>query len=540
MSSGDFMFHANRMEELYQDVIRGTFIPRISTYTFNQVGSGINFFYPWILLYPFVIFRILFHNPIIAFYLFILFYTYLTIFIAYICMYSYSGSYLRAFIFALLYTFSNYHFYLVWNQNVLAEALAYTFLPIVFLGFYEIFFNNYNQWPLLGIGMTFLIFSHMLTTILSAIVMLIILLVTLPLISNIISRFINAVKAALLSSLLSAFYLVPFYEQWERTKVRGSWLGLMLVQTPFDTVKNALNNVSSPNIGILLLIVVILGAFYLKKSNPIDRSTYYIGLTLLLLTTSLVPWSHLKSTPIAILQFPYRLNGLATLMLSVYLSSIVASWIKISRFKSFYLECLSILASILIIFTLNIDIALQTTDYRQSLPRMSEKQTFRRYLPDKNYSFNITAHDWNNMFGYFGHNGAFDYYPKSLAKSMEITVATHHAWINGNKVDVSSRISKLPNELSYDLSGFPSGSKITLPAIYYFNDVVKTGRGHFQKPQVDNNNLIQIRIPKRDKKVTVKYQDSFIDIASLWISLLSWIGLIVSSFWKKHNLRRKV
>lgn len=44
LGSGDLMFHANRAEELYHDIQHGVFIPRISTYTFNQVGSGINFF----------------------------------------------------------------------------------------------------------------------------------------------------------------------------------------------------------------------------------------------------------------------------------------------------------------------------------------------------------------------------------------------------------------------------------------------------------------------------------------------------------------
>lgn len=45
----DFIFHANRIEELYQNIQSGVFIPRISTHSFNNIGSGVNFFYPWIM-----------------------------------------------------------------------------------------------------------------------------------------------------------------------------------------------------------------------------------------------------------------------------------------------------------------------------------------------------------------------------------------------------------------------------------------------------------------------------------------------------------
>ena len=106
--SGDLMFHVNRMEELYQDIQRGVLVPRISSFSFNQVGSGINFFYPWVLLYPFAIIRLLTHNPISAFYIGIVLINFLTLGIAYYSMLRFASSRKRAFAFAIIYSFANY------------------------------------------------------------------------------------------------------------------------------------------------------------------------------------------------------------------------------------------------------------------------------------------------------------------------------------------------------------------------------------------------------------------------------------------------
>lgn len=321
--SGDLMFQANRIEELYQDVIHGVFVPRISAYTFNQVGSGINFFYPWILLYPFVIFQLITRNPISAFYLGIFLETLVTLLLSYYAMRKYSTNRKRAIIFAISYTFANYRLYLVFNQNVLAESIAYTFLPLVLLGFYEIFYRNIKSWPILAIGMTMLLYSHMLTTALTALFMLVTLVFTWKKISNKGLRLVAGVKAAILSFLLSAFYLVPFFEQTVTNHLTASWVGLFLIKTPMETITSSINNEPTQVVGFLLIIVLIFGFFYWKRANTADRYTYVSGIVLVVLTTTLFPWAKLLNTPVANLQFPYRLTGLATLMLTIYLSTVI-------------------------------------------------------------------------------------------------------------------------------------------------------------------------------------------------------------------------
>lgn len=531
--SGDFVFHAHRMEELLKDLQGGVLIPRISTYSFNNVGSGINFFYPWIFLYPFVIFQLLTHNPVTAYYLGIVLETFLTFVIAYYAMNRYSHSKIRAFSFSIVYTLANYRLYLVFNQNVLAESLAYTFIPLVLIGFYEVFFRNKQAWPLLAIGMTMLIYSHMLTTALTATLMLVILVIFWKVINNKRERLIAAVKAALLSFALSAFYLVPFFYQALNNKLKASWVGLLFIKTPMETIQTSLDNDPTQTIGLFLLITISFGFLTWRKADSVDKSSYIFGLILVILTTTLIPWDKFASTPIANLQFPYRLNGLATVMLSIYLSRMLQ--ILVINCKKHNISKYLILSGIVLVPLLVTYSAEQTIiTSRTNIPYLTRPSTVKHYyLGMHSSSYNLTKSDWNNMFYYYGHNGSFDYFPVSLDSDNLTNVVTHHALVNNKLVSFASRRTSKPNEIIYNLKGIKAGSKVELPILYYKNDLVKIGNGKYQTPKVTKNSTITITVPKENKVVSVKYHNSWLDNLSLLVTLISWLVVVFVYFKNK-------
>ncbi len=526
-SSGDFMFQAQRMEELYQDVIHGVFVPRISSYTMNQVGSGINFFYPWITLYPFVIIRLFIHDPILSFYLFVLFYVYCTEFVAYFCMKRYSGVLYRSFFFTILYTFSNYHFYLLFNQFVVAEAIAFTFLPLALLGFYETFFDNKNQWPLLAVGMTLIIYSHTLSTVLICGLFVLLLIINFKRVVQWSQSLVNCFKAVILCVLLSSFYVVPFVMQGLQNKVRGSWTGLMFVQTPMETISNSLDNVPTQVIGFVLLLTVFLGAFFWKQAAVPDKNAYIVGITLVALTTTLFPWSCLKNTFVAVLQFPYRLNSLATLMLAIY-ASFVVEVIARRVISDTYFQKLFSGFVVLLVFCLNLNSSVQIIHNRLNSPRLTAEPTLTNYLPSKSSGvFNVCREDWHNLFYYFGHNGSFDYYPTSINNKVQKQIVTHQAIVNGHQQSFASRITSLPNKLRFDLTGIPAGTSVDLPVIYYHNDVIKVATGTYHVPSVTAFKTIRVNVPQHHKVVEVKYHDSLVDSVAMVISAVSWIALLI-------------
>ena len=92
-------------------------------------------------------------------------------------MLKFSNDKLRSFIFALLYGLAPYHLYLSPVNWVIGEFTAYTFIPIVFLGIYEILRRNEKEWPLLAIGVALLMLSHLLSVALCAEIFVVLLLI---------------------------------------------------------------------------------------------------------------------------------------------------------------------------------------------------------------------------------------------------------------------------------------------------------------------------------------------------------------------------
>lgn len=522
--SGDMAFQAHRIEELYQDVIRGVYIPRISSYTFNQVGSGVNFFYPWIFLYPFVIFRIITHNPITAFYLGIILETFVTFCIAYYSMHKYSGSRARSLIFSFIYTLANYRLYLVFGQNVLAESIGYTFIPLVLLGFYETFFDKMSNWPILAVGMTMLIYSHMLTTALTAIFLLIVLVIFWMKVDEKYERLKQGIKAALLSFLLSAFYLVPFIDQALNNRLSASWVGFEWIKTPSETIEASLNNEATQVVGFLLILTLLFGFIYWKKVSYADKVTYLSAIVLIILTTSLFPWGKFLNTPLSNIQFPYRLNGLATAMLSIYLSAIIQLWVNCREKFKYIIIVLSAIVPLILVYSAEQGII----SSRANIPLLNKRSTISKYyLGMHGGGYNLNKSNWNNMFYYYGHNGSFDYFPRAISKKKITKIVTHKGVINGREVSMSSRLTAKPNRIIYDLSGIKSGKAVELPIIYYHNDIIKVGNHKYEKPMVTNENTIKTVVPRTNKKVILKYKNSVMDILSLCVTIITWIVLFI-------------
>ena len=62
----DTQFHINRIEEIVRSLEDGHVLPSHGTYAFSHVGLAVNYFYPYLFLYPFAILKILF-NPLFGY-----------------------------------------------------------------------------------------------------------------------------------------------------------------------------------------------------------------------------------------------------------------------------------------------------------------------------------------------------------------------------------------------------------------------------------------------------------------------------------------
>lgn len=528
-AGSDLVFHANRIEELYQNVQNGVFIPRISTHSFNNIGSGINFFYPWIMLYPFVFLRFLFHDPVYSYYAGLILINLATLLVSNYSMYKYSLDRKRAFIFSIIYTFSNYRLFLMLNNNVLAESIGMIFLPLVFLGFYEICFRNYNRWLYLAIGMTMMIYSHVLSSAMSVAFMMIIGILYIKKITPFKPRMIAGIKAIILTILLTSFWLVPFLEQTINNRLVASWVGFPNINTPTEVMSSSLNNLAEPVIGFLILLALVFGWLYLNKVSTHEKVAYWSGVVLVIMTTTIIPWESLAETPLNNLQFPWRLNGLATLMLSVYVSKIVCDLLSSdnnSRYRNLTWMSLITLLCVLLQFSANVKLI----NSRTNQPILARMPTYQNNDITKTMGrVNVTNESWKYLMGYLVITGGTDYQPLKFYNSNMIQsyASGHIGRVNGKKVNFTNKYSSYPNMLKFDLSSFKPGDTVELPAIYYYNDMIKVGNHNWEKPQLTKFETIKLKVPYKNKVAIIKYTDSLADKVSIVVSLISWLGLFL-------------
>ena len=104
----DWGFHANRVEELYQNLKTGHWFTFISARYFTNSGAGSFLFYPIIFFYPWALLRFIL-SPVAAFYGWYALLTFVTLVTSYWSMRAFTcktnGWSWRSFAFAMLYNF---------------------------------------------------------------------------------------------------------------------------------------------------------------------------------------------------------------------------------------------------------------------------------------------------------------------------------------------------------------------------------------------------------------------------------------------------
>lgn len=330
----DVYYQFQRIQGISKSLKEGLF-PSISTINFGEIGYAVNIFYPWITLLPFGIVSLLNSNPISAFYMALFLYFLASLFISHYSMYEFSGSHLQAVIFTLIYNFSTYRLIDLLSRAALAEYIATIFLPLCFLGFYETFFRNYHKWYLLALGLGAIILTHVLTTFMTILIFIILLLINILKVKPFKEHAVAVIKAVITTILLTSLYTGPFileelFQKFPKPDpqiLKGLELAKFLKVTLQSNASRFVEgNLYNP--GFTILLVLIVGGFYFRKFNRINKQIYVAGLVIFLISTNLFPWSVLQNTPISVIQYPYRLLIFATLFAAVSGSWIVKYIVK--------------------------------------------------------------------------------------------------------------------------------------------------------------------------------------------------------------------
>jgi len=333
----DYYFHLTRFDALITALREGTF-PIYSDYT-AALGYGYihKFFYSDIILIPFAFIGI-FTGAQPAYEIMSFVMTLLCGMFMYQAVNTIYKNRYAAFLGAILYTFSLYRLFDIYQRGALGEVFAFTFIPIVFLGLYHIIKGDYKRWYIIAIGFSLLIFSHVISTVLASFTALVLLVVNYKSLIKEPKRFYYLILAAIVTVAITSSYIFPLLEQltsnsfryegddWSlpsRTKLNPVYL-LWSLLCGFVFPKD----IMIVGIGIILTLLVFFRFFVKERSSEL-RSVdigVFIGLFYIFVSSAFFPWGRFPFTLLSFIQYPSRLFLFVTYFFAIagayYLSKI--------------------------------------------------------------------------------------------------------------------------------------------------------------------------------------------------------------------------
>lgn len=308
---GDQLFHIARLSGL-----KNIFTNPISFSTYHGVGNGVNFFYPWLTFYPAEIFSGILHSEFKGMVVFLLLLTYLTFVLSYYPAKRYlKWNTKRSIIFSFLWTFSTYRGLNFFNRTDIGELLATIYIPVLVMSFIDLIkHKNYNNWIIIAISMSLILFSHILSTLIVTFILILVLLINYTSIRDI-RIWWSLLKAVIATSLLTIGFWMPMLQQMKYIPITRPFVAVLedWAININDMIGNSMNsNYLLANVGIIVIFIVFISLIKFKKLSVDEKKTLIIVLVLLWGCTKAFPWQIFQSTFINYIQFPWRLMMFAS------------------------------------------------------------------------------------------------------------------------------------------------------------------------------------------------------------------------------------
>lgn len=361
----DTGFHLARLESVYQGLRAGEFPVRIGSVQMSGYGSLSAVMYPQLFLYPVALLRFFRVSLLMCYKLLLAGINIGSALLAYYAVKNICKSEKTGIIAGFLYAFSVYRLIDVYQRGALGESLAMVFLPLIMWGIYEILWGNRKRWPLLALGVSAVLQSHVLSVEMCVFF----------LVAAVVCRCLQkerrqlgvrifaGIKAAVLTILLNASFLIPFlffcgedlqcFHMPNELPESLLYFNQMFFNFPHaDGSSQSLGTLSGEmplTVGGVMLLGIILFAAMISKDRMSgtaeakanepgtaetksagagrheEKAGVYclvFGLAALFLTSWVFPWEALSKIPMfdAIarsLQFAWRFLGPASLFLCV-------------------------------------------------------------------------------------------------------------------------------------------------------------------------------------------------------------------------------
>lgn len=320
----DLKFHKARVDGLVQAYQHGNLFPKINYAYLNGFGYATGIFYSdFFLLVP-VILQLVGFSPSVSYVCFLVTLTFATFLMSYFVRYQIDYSKSKSLLFSFMYSLSFYRYAALTRRGALGEILALIFLPLILYGIYNILYKDYKKWYLLTIGMSCLVLSHLISSLLVVVLITGFLLLNVKTLLTEKDRLLSLVKATLTTIPLVSFYLVPIFEQLSFQDLNVNTKSSVYLSESGLTVKNfimntLLNDPYEMSIGLIPVVLLVIYTFNWKKLSDFSKHLTILAYISLIFPVFKIPF--LDNTLINVIQFPWRTFSLATLLICWLISS---------------------------------------------------------------------------------------------------------------------------------------------------------------------------------------------------------------------------
>lgn len=517
----DIEFHAERLAAIAAEMKNGPGIYRIYTTVCEGYGYASPMFYGDIFMYPAAALVAIGVPLGVAFRLFlasIMVFAYLTM---YLCVKSVWGKE-QAVIAAYLYAFSPILLEDIFIRYAVGEAMGFVFIPVVLYGFYRIVIEPKNpktDWIFLALGMSGLIFSHIISTVLTVILLVFLCIFQIKRIWADKKSILRIIYAALLTVAITAYFTLPMLEQMATSKfyvvnrqtsnLAGNVapiIGLLFGSEYMSAINVILEKITGISdyfsfswfpgaFGYLLFFVLYI--WFRKKDGIRERQAkVFLGISLVYLAISTVPFIQPLLEP--------------------FVGFIKIPW----RNLTFYMLFLALCASVIFV-------------------NLREKQ-------EKVYRAGMLVATFGTLVAFLGlamitvHNGMFPFetlsttsiglgeylpsevshYDYSLERGDEVRCSDETVEISFERCDGYS-------QLSYE--GLRGETTFEVPVYMYLGyDVVNEDTGVSYEPVISDNGLVEFTVDDSESgTVKIYYEGTALQKISTWVSAVTLIGLVV-------------
>ena len=324
-SSHDTKFHLANIDALTEQIKDNFFFPsKIVGEIGNNFGYGTELFYPPLGHYSAAYINTVVGNSVISLEIV----HFLSLIFSGITMYylakTLSKNRFIGLLSAVIYMLFPYHLSNIYVRDALGESLLFIFLPLIFLGLYELFNDNIKKfYPLFIIGYVGGMLSHLIMMCYLTVIILVFLIIKYKTTLKYLKQFIIA--SLFILSITSPFWVTLLQQKLfgnynvfvDGVMVQGTWgnglnpLEYLLVfkNTGTGEVKYYIDLIA-----LILLIVTLKN--YKKIKNKFYKYILIFGIVSLVLSSVLFPWDILPKS-LRLIQFPWRFVTFVVLAVSV-------------------------------------------------------------------------------------------------------------------------------------------------------------------------------------------------------------------------------